>query len=66
MKHLVAVVGAGAIGLSAALRIQEQIPDAQVTVLADKFDASTTSDGAAGLFRANQEDVPGVPEHIFR
>ena len=66
MKHLVAVVGAGAIGLSAALRIQEQIPDAQVTVIADKFDASTTSDGAAGLFRANQEDVPGVPEDIFR
>ena len=66
MRPRIAVVGAGAVGLSTAVCIQEQIPDADVTVVADKFDASTTSDGAAGLFTANQEDVPGIPEDVSR
>ena len=66
MAHRVAVVGAGAVGLSTAVCIQEQIPNTHVTIVADKFDVSTTSDGAAGLFRPNVEDVPGVPPNTFR
>ncbi|CAD5118599.1 DgyrCDS7285 [Dimorphilus gyrociliatus] len=47
----VKVIGAGVIGLSTALRIQQILPHAKVTVLADKFGLETTSDGAAGIYR---------------
>ena len=53
----IAVVGAGAVGLSTALCIQEQLPTAQVTVIAEVFNKDTTSDGAAGLFRPNVNDL---------
>ncbi len=46
----VVVVGAGIIGLSTALEIQKRFSDITVTIVADKFDKDTTSDGAAGLF----------------
>ncbi|XP_055346089.1 LOW QUALITY PROTEIN: D-aspartate oxidase-like [Paramacrobiotus metropolitanus] len=46
----VAVVGAGIVGLSAAVCIQEHVPDAQVAIFADRQDVATTSDGAAGIF----------------
>lgn len=46
----VAVVGAGAIGLSTALHIQDRIRNCDVTIIADKFSPSTTSDGSAGLW----------------
>ena len=46
----VAVVGAGVMGLSAAVAIQERMPSVQVTVVADKLSVDTTSDGAGGLF----------------
>lgn len=47
----VAVVGAGVVGLTTATLIQEALPGASVTVIADKFGQETTSDGAAGIFR---------------
>lgn len=47
----VAVVGAGVVGLTTATMLQEALPEASITVLADKFGTETTSDGAAGIFR---------------
>ncbi|XP_050713815.1 D-amino-acid oxidase-like isoform X2 [Eriocheir sinensis] len=47
----VAVVGAGVVGLTTATLLQEALPGASVTALADKFGQETTSDGAAGIFR---------------
>lgn len=46
----ICVVGAGVIGLSSAVRIQNQIPDADITIVADKFSPNTTSDGSAGFW----------------
>ncbi|XP_019645689.1 PREDICTED: D-aspartate oxidase-like isoform X4 [Branchiostoma belcheri] len=50
MAQRVCVVGAGVIGLSSAVRIQQKVPGVQVTVLAEKFSPYTTSDGAAGFW----------------
>ncbi|RZF48265.1 hypothetical protein LSTR_LSTR006232 [Laodelphax striatellus] len=47
----VCVVGAGVVGLTSALEIQNTFPSAEVCLTADKFNKDTTSDGAAGLFR---------------
>ncbi|XP_026679969.1 D-aspartate oxidase-like [Diaphorina citri] len=49
-NHKVAILGAGIIGLSTALELQRRFPNCDVTVIADKFNMDTTSDGAAGLF----------------
>lgn len=46
----VAVLGAGVIGFSTALRLAQEQPDANITVLAEHFDSGTTSSGAAGLW----------------
>nr|KAG5709288.1 hypothetical protein BaRGS_018040 [Batillaria attramentaria] len=46
----IAVVGAGVMGLSSAVAIQRALPNARVTIMADKFTTDTTSDGAGGLF----------------
>ncbi|CAG7827846.1 unnamed protein product [Allacma fusca] len=46
----VAVVGAGVIGLSAAVCIQKLEPTAQVTIISEEFSPHTTGDGAAGLW----------------
>ena len=45
----VAVLGAGVIGLSSALRLRQELPGAEIAVLATEFLTDTTSDGAAGL-----------------
>lgn len=47
----VAVVGAGVVGLNTALEVQRKHPELEVTVIADKFNGETLSDGAAGLLR---------------
>lgn len=47
----IAVIGAGVVGLTTAKLIQEKIRGANVTVIADKFSADTTSAVAAGIFR---------------
>lgn len=47
----IAVVGAGIVGLSTALFLEQEIRGAKVTVLAEKFDSDTTSYIAAGFFR---------------
>ncbi|XP_072046262.1 D-aspartate oxidase-like [Amphiura filiformis] len=50
MTRKVCVIGAGIIGLSTAVCIIEQIPDVQVTIIADKFTPETTGDGANGVW----------------
>ncbi|XP_025420564.1 D-aspartate oxidase [Sipha flava] len=50
-RKRVAVVGAGVVGLNLALEVQRRFPDANVAVIAHKFNGETLSDGAAGLLR---------------
>lgn len=45
------VVGAGVVGLTTALKLQETFPNARISVIADKFGVDTVSDVAAGIFR---------------
>ncbi|KAM7343269.1 D-amino acid oxidase 1 [Cochliomyia hominivorax] len=45
------VIGSGIIGLTTALELQQQFPNAKVTILADRFNEDTTSNVAAGIFR---------------
>lgn len=47
----IAVVGAGIIGLTTALQLQNEFKNASVEIIANKFEQNTTSDVAAGLFR---------------
>lgn len=45
------ILGAGVVGLTTALELQSQFPSADVSIVAEKFNRETTSDGAAGIFR---------------
>ncbi|GFO28701.1 D-aspartate oxidase, partial [Plakobranchus ocellatus] len=58
MAYQVAVVGAGAVGLSTALSIQQRFHNAKVTLIAERFDEGTTSWGAGGFFRLDLDDYP--------
>ncbi|XP_076323411.1 D-aspartate oxidase-like isoform X2 [Tachypleus tridentatus] len=60
----VVVIGAGVIGLSTALCIQEIIPGVVLTVIADKFENDTLSSGAGGLFRPDNNIGPS--SEIFK
>ncbi|KAK7114240.1 D-aspartate oxidase-like isoform X2 [Littorina saxatilis] len=53
----IGVVGAGIMGLSAAVAIQQRLPAAHVTIMAESFTVDTTSDGAGGLFVPNAPDT---------
>ncbi|XP_060078159.1 D-amino-acid oxidase-like [Ylistrum balloti] len=50
MRRRVCVLGAGVIGLSSAVFIQDLIPDVDVTVVADTCTPFTLSDDCAGLW----------------
>ena len=56
----VAIIGAGAVGLSTALCIKLKYPSLPLTIIADRFLETTTSDGAGGLFRPDQRFIVGV------
>lgn len=60
-----AVLGAGVVGLTTALEVQKQYPNAQVSIFADRFGVETTSDVAAGIFRPGPS-FSGVSESITR
>ena len=47
----IGILGAGIVGLNTALKLQTEFPNAQITVIADKFEEDTLSYGAAGIFR---------------
>ena len=61
MQRRIAVVGAGAVGLSTAVQIQQMHPSASLTLIADKFTTETTSSGAAGIFRPSTGKFPEMP-----
>jgi D-aspartate oxidase len=67
----VAILGAGINGLLTAQRFIELFetnngPPFDITIIADKFNQDTTSDGAGGIFRPDDWDVPGVPKNTLR
>ncbi|CAF0973945.1 unnamed protein product [Rotaria sp. Silwood1] len=62
----VCVVGAGAVGLSTALCIKLQHPSLSLTIIADRFLDTTTSDGAGGLFRPDDQFIQGVDKSLLR
>ncbi|XP_060062704.1 D-aspartate oxidase-like [Ylistrum balloti] len=66
MLPKIAVIGAGVVGLSTAVNIQALIPGCDVTIIADKFEADTTSIGAGGIFRPTEKAIPGVPADTIR
>lgn len=49
METSFAVVGAGIIGITSAWRILDNVPNAKVTIFAEKFSPNTTSDVSAGM-----------------
>ena len=61
----VAVLGAGVVGLTSAVSLQRALPQVEVTLVADKFGAQTTSNGAGGFFRPYMPDISkGVDPHV--
>ena len=62
----IAVIGAGAVGLSAATAVQQKIQNVKITIIADRFDEGTTSWGAGGLFRLDLESCHTEEEDSFR
>ncbi len=56
----VAVVGAGVVGLSTAVNIQQRLVGSHVTIIAEKFGDDTTSSGVGGHFRPNINHMKGV------
>ena len=62
----IAVIGAGVVGLSTATRIQQCLPNAEVTIIADKFTKDTTSHGAGGIFLPTSKAHPDTPRHRLR
>ncbi|EAT35138.1 AAEL012674-PA [Aedes aegypti] len=59
------VIGAGVVGLTTALELQREFRNANVTILADRFEQDTCSDVAAGLFRPGTS-FSGPTEEITR
>ncbi len=67
MKKKVVVVGAGVVGLSTAVQLQQRFGDTvAVTIIADKFEEDTTSYGAVGIIKAIPQRLPGVSLHQLR
>lgn len=62
----IAVIGAGIVGLTTAVNVQEMVPNAQVTILADKFGNDTTSAGAGGIYRPTAHLIKGVSVETIR
>jgi len=58
----VCVVGSGVVGLSTVLELQKAFRNAHITVIADKFNEETTSDGAAGIFRPSPNFSASTPQ----
>ena len=61
-KINIAVIGAGVVGLSTAVNLQNRLGnECHVTVIADKF-FEEKSYGAAGIFKPTMVKIPGVSE----
>ena len=66
MVKSVAILGAGIVGLSTAVRLQSERPQLQITLVADSFGQDTTSHGAAGILRPSLDRLPDVPTEQLR
>ncbi|XP_061197407.1 D-aspartate oxidase-like [Saccostrea echinata] len=66
MVSRVCVLGAGVIGLSAAVNVQLLVSNVDITIIADQFDSETTSDGAAGHFGIMTERTNADINNLFR
>ena len=62
----IAVIGAGVVGLSTAINIQQRLPDVDITIIADKFTTGTTSHGAGGIFLPTYKAHPDTPKDRLR
>ena len=68
----IVILGAGIVGLTTAYRLinlfekkyigDESILD--ISIIGDKFNIETTSDGAGGLFRPDDRFMKGVPKDL--
>jgi len=58
----VCVIGAGIIGLPAAYRLQDALPDVDITIVSEKFSPNTTGDGSAGFWHPYL--LKGVPDEV--
>ncbi|KAJ4445385.1 hypothetical protein ANN_07190 [Periplaneta americana] len=59
MSPHVAVIGAGVVGLTTAVLMQEKIPGLQITLISEQFSPHTTGDGSAGLWKPHcLKDTP--------
>lgn len=47
----IGVVGSGIVGLTTALELQKEYRNAQISIIADRFNKDTVSYVAAGIFR---------------
>ena len=56
----VAIIGAGVVGLSVAVRLSESSLPLHLTVIADKFSPDTTSDRAGAIFVHGGNYIPGM------
>ncbi|XP_060532085.1 D-aspartate oxidase [Cylas formicarius] len=61
----IAVIGAGVIGFTTALELKNAFRNANIEILADKFNTETTSSAAAGVFRPGTSFC-GPTEEITR
>ena len=54
-RKKVAIIGAGIMGVSTAICLQDEDPSLDLTIIAEKFSPDNTSDGAAGMWSS----IPG-------
>ncbi|XP_050400442.2 D-aspartate oxidase isoform X3 [Patella vulgata] len=59
----ICVIGAGIIGLSSAVRIQDRYQSADITVIADKFSPNTLSDTSEAVFA--EYKAGNTPSHLL-
>jgi len=57
----IGILGAGIVGLNTALQLQQEFPNAQLTLISDNFE-ETTSHVAAGIFRPGTHFSGPTPE----
>lgn len=60
----ICVIGAGVVGLSTALQLQERFPGHSITIIADKFNSDTLSHGAGGIFRISPSAQGILPQTV--
>ena len=60
----IAVLGAGIVGTSSAVRLKKAFPQAELHLIASNFSPETTSDGAGGHLQPHL--VQNTPEELIK